>query len=74
MIWLIIILCYFIPLIVNLFVVFYCELDSGETFKEYFRNNEYILFGTVTPVFNIIVLIALIIAPIVLAIGNIRKP
>ena len=74
MIWLIIILSYFIPLIVVLLVVYYCELDSGETFAEYFRHNEYVLLATVVPGFNIVGLLAVIVAPIVLAIGNIKKP
>lgn len=74
MIWLIIILSYFIPLIVVLFFVYYCELDSGETFTEYFRHNEYVLFAAVVPVFNIVGLIAVIVAPIVRIIGNIKKP
>jgi len=73
MIWLIIILGYFIPLIAVLLFVYYCELDSGETFKEYFHQNEYVLAATVLPVFNIIGLIAVIIAPIVRIIGNIKK-
>ena len=74
MIWLIIILSYFIPLIAILIIVYYTELDSGETFAEYFCHNEYVLIATVVPGFNIIGLIAVIIAPIVLAIGNIKKP
>jgi hypothetical protein len=49
-------------------------LDSGETFAEYFRHNEYVLFATVVPGFNIIGMIAAIIAPIVVKIGNIKKP
>jgi hypothetical protein len=74
MIWLIIILGYFIPLITVLLFVYYCELESGETFKEYFRKNEDVLAATVLPVFNIIGLLAVIIAPIVQIIGNIKKP
>lgn len=74
MIWLIIILSYFSPLIVILFFVYYCELDSGETFAEYFYHNEYVLLAAVIPVFNIVGLIAVIIAPIVRIIGNIKKP
>lgn len=74
MIWLIIILSYFSPLIVILFFVYYCELDSGETFAEYFHHNEYVLLAAVIPVFNIVGLIAVIIAPIVRIIGNIKKP
>ena len=74
MIWLIIILEYFIPLITVLLFVYYCELDSGETFKEYFRKNEYVLAATVLPAFNIIGLIACIVSPIVWIIGNIKKP
>ncbi len=69
-----ILLGYFIPLIVVLFAVYYLELDSGETFAEYFRNNEYVLLATVVPGFNIIGLIAVIVAPIVRIIGNIKKP
>ena len=69
-----ILLGYFIPLIVVLFAVYYLELDSGETFEEYFRNNEYVLLATVVPGFNIIGLIAVIVAPIVRIIGNIKKP
>ncbi len=73
MVWLIIILGYFIPLIVVLLVVYYWELDSGETFAEYFRHNEYVLLVTVVPGFNIIGMIAVIVAPIVWKIGNIKK-
>lgn len=47
MIWLIIILGYFIPLISILLIIYYCELNSGETFKEYFRQNENLLVATV---------------------------
>jgi hypothetical protein len=74
MVWLIVLLSYFIPLIVVLLIIYYCELDSGETFAEYFRHNEYVLLATVVPVFNIIGMIAVIIAPIVQIIGNIKKP
>ena len=73
MIWLIIILSYFIPLIVVLFFVYYCELDSGETFEEYFRHNEYVLLTAIIPGFNIVGLIAVIVAPIVRIIGNIKN-
>ena len=73
MVWLIILLSYFIPLIVVLLFIYYCELDSGETFAEYFRYNEYVLLATVVPGFNIIGMIAVIIAPIVVKIGNIKK-
>lgn len=74
MIWLIIILSYFIPLIIVLFFIYYCELDSGETFAEYFHHNEYVLFAAVVPRFNIVGLIAVIVAPIVRIIGDIKKP
>lgn len=74
MIWLIIILGYFIPLISILLIIYYCELNSGETFGEYFRRNENILAATVVPVFNIFGFIAFIIAPIIEKIGNIKKP
>lgn len=74
MVWLIILLSYFIPLIVVLVAVYYWELDSGETFAEYFRHNEHVLLVTVVPIFNIIGMIALIVAPIVQIIGNIKKP
>jgi hypothetical protein len=69
-----ILLGYFIPLIVVLLFVYYCELDSGETFKEYFRQNECVLAATIVPGFNIIGMIAVIVAPIVWKIGNIKKP
>lgn len=74
MIWLIILLSYFIPLIVVLVAVYYWELDSGETFAEYFRHNEYVLLAAVVPGFNVIGMIAVIVAPIVRIIGNIKKP
>lgn len=68
-----ILLGYFIPLIVVLLAVYYGELESGETFAEYFRHNEYVLLATVVPGFNIIGMIAVIVAPIVRIIGNIKK-
>jgi hypothetical protein len=74
MVWLIVLLSYFIPLIVVLLFIYYCELDSGETFAKYFHHNEYVLLATVVPGFNIIGMIAVIIAPIVQIIGNIKKP
>ena len=74
MIWLIIILSYFVPLIVILFGIYYYEMNSGETFREYFGSNEYVLLATVVPGFNIVGMIAVIIAPIVQRIGNIKKP
>jgi hypothetical protein len=64
---------YFIPLIVVLLGVYYYELESGETFEECFTKNETLLLATVVPVFNIIGMIAVIIAPIVRIIGNIKK-
>jgi len=73
MIWLIIILSYFIPLISILLIIYYCELESGETFKKYFRQNENLLVLTVVPGLNILGLIGFIIAPIVEKIGNIKK-
>ena len=69
-----ILLGYFIPLIVVLLAVYYGELESGETFKEYFRQNEYVLAATIVPGFNIIRMMAVIVAPIVQKIGNIKKP
>jgi len=39
----------FYPLIVVLLGVYYYELDSGETFAEYFRHNESVLLATVVP-------------------------
>lgn len=74
MIWLIIILCYFIPLISILLIIYYCDLESGETFSKYFRRNENILAVTVVPGLNILGLIGFIIAPIIEKIGNIKKP
>lgn len=74
MIWLIILLGYLIPLIIILFIIYYCELASGETFEEYFRRNNTILTATIVPGFNILGLIAFIITPIVRIIGNIKKP
>lgn len=74
MIWLIIILGYFIPLISILLIIYYCELESGDTFAKYFHRNENLLAATVVPVFNIFGLIAFIVAPIVQKIGNIKKP
>ena len=69
-----ILLGYFIPLIVVLLAVYHCELESGETFKEYFRQNEYVLAATIVPGFNIIGMMVVIVAPIVQKIGNIKKP
>jgi hypothetical protein len=69
-----ILLGYFIPLIVVLLAVYYCEMNSGETFKEYFRQNEWVLAATIVPGFNIIGMIAVIVAPIIHKIGNIKKP
>ena len=74
MIWLIIILGYFIPLISILLIIYYCELKSGETFEEYFQQNENLLVATVVPGLNILGLIGFIIAPIIEKIGNIKKP
>lgn len=74
MIWLIIILGYFIPLISILLIIYYCELKSGETFKEYFQRDETLLAATVVPGFNILGLIGFIIAPIIQMISNIKKP
>lgn len=74
MIWLIIILGYFIPLISILFIIYYCELKSGETFEEYFQQNENLLVVTVVPGLNILGLIGFIIAPIIQIISNIKKP
>jgi uncharacterized membrane protein SpoIIM required for sporulation len=74
MVWLIVLLSYFIPLIVVLLGVYYYEMESGETLKEFFTHNEYLLFATIVPVFNIIGMIAVIITPIVWKIGNIKKP
>ena len=68
-----ILLGYFIPLIVVLFGVYYYEMKSGETFYECFTHNEHLLLATIVPVFNIIGMIAVIIAPIVHKIGNIKK-
>lgn len=73
MIWFII-LGYFIPLVVILLIIYYCELNSGETFEEYFRRNENILLATVVPGLNIFGLIAFIIAPIIQIISKIKKP
>lgn len=69
-----VLLGYFIPLIVVLLGVYYYVLESGETFKECFEHNETLLLATVVPVFNIIGMIAVIIAPIVCKVGNIKKP
>ena len=74
MVWLIIILGYFIPLISILLIIYYCELKSGETFEEYFRQNENLLVATVVPGLNIFGLIGFIIAPIIQIVSNIKKP
>lgn len=68
-----ILLGYFIPLISILLIIYYCELKSGETFEEYFQQNENLLVATVVPGLNILGLIGFIIAPIVRIIGNIKK-
>ena len=65
---------YFIPLISILLIIYYCELKSGETFEEYFQQNENLLVATVVPGLNILGLIGFIIAPIIQIISNIKKP